>query len=64
MHNDPSAIVPLLFWLEALLLVTFAAGWAWVRWGRLETWIVGAPVVLAVLWGTTDTLMRFLPNLL
>jgi hypothetical protein len=35
-----------------------------VRWGRFETWIVGAPVFLAVLWGTSDALMRFLPNLL
>jgi len=64
MHNDPSGTVPLIFWLEGLVLVTFAASWAWVRWGRFETWIVGAPVFLAVLWGTSDALMRFLPNLL
>ncbi|MFZ2056692.1 MAG: class E sortase [Acidimicrobiales bacterium] len=64
MHNDPSATVALIFWLEGLVLVTFAASRAWVRWGRFETWIVGAPVFLAVLWGTSDALMRFLPNLL
>jgi len=64
MQNDPSATVALTFWLEGLLLVAFAARWAWVRWGRFETWIVGAPVFLAVLWGTSDALMRFLPNLL
>jgi sortase A len=64
MHNDPSATVALIFWLEGLVLVTFAASWTWVRWGRFETWIVGAPVFLAVLWGTSDALMRFLPNLL
>ncbi len=64
MHNDPSAAVALIFWLEALVLVTVAASWTWVRWGRFETWIVGAPVFLAVLWGTSDALMRYLPNLL
>jgi sortase A len=62
MHSDPSAA--LIFWLEGLVLVTVVASWAWVRWGRFETWIVGAPVFLAVLWGTSDALMRFLPNLL
>lgn len=64
MHNDPSATFALIFWLEGLVLVTFAASWTWVRWGRFETWVVGAPVFLAVLWGTSDALMRFLPNLL
>jgi sortase A len=64
MHNDPSATVALIFWLEGLVLVVVAAGWAWARWGRLETWIVGLPVFLAVLWGTSDAFMRFLPNLL
>ncbi|MGC9962893.1 MAG: sortase [Acidimicrobiales bacterium] len=64
MHNDPSAIVALIFWLQGLVIVTIACGWTWVRWGRFETWIVGAPVFLAVLWGTSDALMRFLPNLL
>lgn len=64
MHNDPSATVALIFWLEALVLVTLAAAWSWVKWGRHETWVVGAPVFLAVLWATSDTLMRFLPNLL
>ena len=64
MHNDPSATVALIFWLEGLLLLTFVARWAWVRWGRFETFFVGAPVFLALLWGTSDALMRFLPNLL
>ena len=64
MHNDPSATIPLIFWLEGLILLTIIASWTWVRWGRFETWIVGAPVFLALLWGTSDALMRFLPNLL
>ena len=64
MHNDPSGTVSLIFWLEGLVLVSLAFSWTWVRWGRFETWIVGAPVFLVMLWGTSDALMRFLPNLL
>jgi sortase A len=64
MHGDPNAIVALLFWLEALTVVALAVGWAWVHWGHAQTWIVGAPIFLAVLWATSDSVMRFLPNLL
>jgi sortase A len=64
MQNDPGATVPVIFWLEALLGVSAAVGWSWVRWGRAQTWIVGVPVLLFVLWGTSGALMRFLPNLL
>lgn len=64
MESDPSAIVALLFWLEALAVVALALGWAWGRWGRPQSWIVGAPIFLAVLWATSGTIMRFLPNLL
>jgi sortase A len=64
MHNDPSGTVALIFWLAGLVLLSFTAIWTWLRWGRFETWIVGAPVILAVLWGTSDALMRLLPNLL
>ncbi len=64
MHNDPSGSVALIFWLAGLVLLGLAAIWTWVRWGRFETWLVGAPVFLAVLWGTSDALMRLLPNLL
>jgi len=64
MQGDPSAIVALIFWLEGLGVVVLAAGWTWVRWGRSETWIVGVPLLLLMLWGMSDALMRFLPNLL
>jgi sortase A len=64
MHNDPSGTVALIIWLAGLVLLSLAARWIWMRWGRFETWIVGAPVFLAVLWGTSDALTRLLPNLL
>ncbi len=64
MQGDTSAAVPLIFWLEALGAAAVLIGWSWVRWGRLQTWLVGVPIVLFVLWGTSGALMRFLPNLL
>ncbi len=64
MQGDPSAPVPLIFWLEVLVVVAVAIGWSWVRWGRMQTWIVGVPVFLLALWGTSNALMAFLPNLL
>ena len=64
MHNQPDALVPLIFWLEALVVVSVGVVWAWMRWGRRQTWIVGAPLVLAVMWGTGDALAQFMPNLI
>ena len=64
MQGDPSGAVALIFWLEALVVVAIAVGWSWVRWGRMQTWIVGAPIFLLALWGTSDALMRFVPNLI
>ena len=64
MQGGSGAVVPLIFWLEGLVVVAVAIGWSWVRWGRLQTWVVGVPVFLLALWGSTDALMCFLPNLL
>jgi sortase A len=64
MQGDPKAVVSLLFWLEALVVVGVAVTLTWRRWGHLQTWVIGVPLVLLVLWGTSGALMRFLPNLL
>ncbi|MET7396705.1 sortase [Dactylosporangium sp. NPDC005572] len=63
MQADPDALVPLVFWLQASLAATLGLTWARVRWGGLQTWFVGVPVLLACLWGTVETLAEFLPNL-
>jgi sortase A len=64
MQADPSGLVAFIFWVEALVAVVVLLSWSWTRWGRPQTWMVGAPIVLFALWGTSDALMRFLPNLL
>ncbi|MCI3274862.1 sortase [Streptomyces cylindrosporus] len=55
---------PLVMWLQALLLAAVAAVWAWHRWGRHQTWIVFAPVVLVLGLQVATRMTELLPNLL
>ncbi len=64
MQGDPSALEPLVLWLQLLLLVAIAAAWAQARWGAAQTWLVAAPAVIAVLWEASITAIQLLPNLL
>jgi sortase A len=61
--SDWSALLPLVLWMQALVLVAVAIAWTRVRWGRWETHLVGLPVVLAVLWYVYEAGARLLPNL-
>jgi len=64
MAGDASARILGLFWLQQLVIVGAAVVWARRRWGTWQTWIVGVPLVIAVLWGASSTLSRLLPNLI
>ncbi|MEU6220424.1 sortase [Streptomyces sp. NPDC047022] len=55
---------PLVMWLQALLLASVAAVWTWHRWGRHQTWIVFAPVVLVLGLQVATRTTTLLPNLL
>jgi sortase A len=63
-RSDPGAWPFLVLWLQGLLVAGIASVWAWSRWGRWQTWLVGAPIVLGVLWGISSEAMRLLPNLI
>jgi sortase A len=63
MAGDTNEAVPAFLWLEGLLAVSWALGWAYTRWNAWQLWLVGAPVLLAMLWGTTGAAMLLLPNL-
>jgi sortase A len=63
-HNDPGAWPFLVLWLQGLILASVGSVWAWVRWGRWQTWLVGAPIILGVMWGLSEEAMRLLPNVL
>ncbi len=64
LRGDASAVVPLIFWLEGLLMAASVVAVGWWRWGRWQTWLVGVPPILAASWGVSDSLMQLLPNLL
>lgn len=62
-HGDPSAWQFVVIWLAALLLAGLAFAWIWTRFGRWQSWLIGAPVLLAVGWGLSAEILRLLPNL-
>ena len=64
MQGDRGVLMPLVLWLQALLLAGLAVAWARLRWGRWQTWLVGGPLLLAALWGASATAIQLLPNLL
>jgi sortase A len=63
MHSDTGGLVPLVLWLQVLLLVAAGVVWANARWGRWQAWLAGAPLVLVVLWLISSETLRLLPNL-
>jgi sortase A len=61
-QTDPAAWPFVALWLAGLALASAAVWWLWSRWGILRAWVVGAPVLLALLWGLSNEAMRLLPN--
>ncbi|WP_344406931.1 sortase, partial [Dactylosporangium fulvum] len=64
MAGDPAAWMPLVLWAQALCAAAFAITWARRRWGAVQAWVVGVPVLGAVGVATADTVARLLPNVL
>jgi sortase A len=64
MHGDTSVLMPLVLWMQLLLVIVVALVWVRSRWGGRQTWLVGAPLILAVLWAVSETAIQLLPNLL
>jgi sortase A len=64
MAGQPSAWIPLVFWAQALLLVSIGVVWLARRWGRWQTWVVGVPVLAFVGLGLSQQIALLLPNLL
>lgn len=64
MHGESSALLPLVLWLQGLLVVTIGLVWARLRWGVWQAWLLGIPLVIAMLWGASSTAMLLIPNLI
>jgi len=63
MHSDTSALLPLLFWTQLLVLVVVGSIWASRRWASVPVWMVGGVTFVALLWQITDVGLRLVPNL-
>ena len=64
MGTTTEPLLPLVFWLQGLLVVALAAVWLAARWGRWQAWAVGLPVLLALSVGASRSAAALLPNLL
>lgn len=64
LQGDHSVWLPLVFWFEGLLVVSFALAWSSRHWRPLQAAVVAVPLLLAFGWGIAATLSRLLPNLL
>ena len=62
--GDTGELVPVVLWLEALVLVSAGMAFAATRWTAWQVCVVGLPALLAVLWATTSAAMLLLPNLI
>lgn len=64
MATDTDAMVPIILWSQLLLLAALGLSWTTRRWGLLQTWIVGVPLIGIVALSLADEIARLLPNLL
>jgi sortase A len=63
LHGDDSVLLELVLLLQLLVAVAIGVTWAQARWGRWQSWLVGAPALVAVLWLVTGMAFGLLPNL-
>jgi len=61
-HGDLNALPLATLALAALAGTVVACWYLWGRLGLLRTWLVGAPVLLAILWILSNELLQLLPN--
>lgn len=64
MAGDPGAWMSLVLWLQGLAVSAFGASWSSARWGWAQTWLTFVPLMLATLWGATDSALQLLPNVM
>ncbi len=62
--TDAAAWVPLVLWLQALVISAAVLTWLGSRWGRWQTWTVALPVLGYFGLAVADEVARLLPNLM
>ena len=64
MGIEPDGWLPLVFALQWLIVAAALTRYLVQKWGRWQTWIVAAPVLLVLGATTADSAMALLPNLI
>ena len=64
MGVDARTLWALALWLQALIVLSVGAVWAWHRWGRAQAWVVFLPPLMLVGLAAAGEAARLLPNLL
>lgn len=64
MAGQTDTLWALALWLQALVMLSVALVWGWLRWGRLQAWIVFVPPLALVGLSASGELAKLLPNLL
>ena len=64
MSGDSSSLWVLVLWLQAMVVVSIGAVWAWHRWGRPQMWVAFAPAIAFVGLGVAGEVARLLPNMI
>ena len=64
MGSDTGGWLPLLFIFQWLVVAAVLTRWLLQKWGRWQTWIIAAPVLLVLGATTADLAMALLPNLI
>jgi hypothetical protein len=64
MAGDSRTLWALALWLQALVVLTLGAVWAWHRWGQAQAWVVFLPPLMLVGLFASTEVARLLPNLL
>jgi hypothetical protein len=61
--GNPGALLPLVFWSQALLLISVAGSLAARFWSPWAALLCTAPAVIALLWTVYENVSLLLPNL-
>jgi sortase A len=62
--QDQSSLLLLMFWLQGFVVASVALVFCWYRWGKWQTWLIGLPIVVALLWGIAENALPLLPNVI
>jgi cation transporter-like permease len=63
-EHDQLTLVEIVLWLQLLALVAGVIGWLAAKWGRMQLWLAAVPVLLAVIWGLSNTAITLMSNVL